>query len=153
MALITSGCCETQEGEQFAKENGLIFLETSVRFSAQRNAHKRNARHRETPVIPPYFPLAARPFLRRRAFLPLLRPRRPRTSKRPSSTRVSSWSWLTAAIPMENPYCSCKRVSSSTRVSSWSWLTAANPCGEPLLQLAGLLLQSLWRVPTAAVSC
>ena len=36
--------------------------------------------------------------------------------------------WPAAAIPMENPYCSCEQTSH------------------------GLQLQSLWRIPTAAVS-
>ena len=61
-----------------------------------------------------------------------------RTTHRPGRAR----SWLTAAIPMENPYCSCKLTRGRARrrrpsparcrrVAAYS----RSPCGEPLLEL------------------
>ena len=49
-------------------------------------------------------------------------------------------SWPAAAIPMENPYCSCKLLR-----------TPSHPL-SPFKVPFSLQLQSLWRIPAAAVS-
>ena len=71
-------------------------------------------------------------------------------------------SWLTAAIPMENRYCSCRltRVRSQmiqgpphTCYNSIESCPAPDPevCNKTEVSCHGLQLQSLWIIPTAAV--
>ena len=63
----------------------------------------------------------------------------------PPGSAVQHRCGLTAAIPMDNPYCSCKLVGGS-------WLTAAIPMENAYRSCECLQLQSLWRMPTAAVN-
>ena len=68
-----------------------------------------------------------------RARTPRTTARRPRRGGGCSGTGAAR---LTAAIPVENPYCGVTACS-------------CHPYGEPLLRSHGLQLQSLWRTPTA----